>query len=593
MKDDIFIQIKQLEVGRKEMNEILRTEYPRPQFKRTEWMTLNGMWDFSFEQETYDQKICVPFAYESKLSGIEKRDLFEKVWYRRTFTIQKKWRQKHIILHFGAVDYECKVWINNQLATYHIGGQTSFSSDITNLIVSGENELRVWVKDYHKELDIPRGKQFWKKQSESIFYTATTGIWQSVWLEAVSEKYIRQVFITPLFDEKSVKFEYEIENGKGCALEVSITYNDKLVSQTTTFLQKDKSSFTVVLDEAVLGCWNIVEDLAWTPEKPRLFDVEFRLKYGEAFLDIVQSYFGMRKVSIENGRFLLNNRPYYQKLLLDQGYWPDGLLTAPTDNAFVEDIMLAKKMGYNGVRKHQKVEDPRFLYHADRLGFLVWGEIGAGYAYSRRLAADTIQEWINAVIRDYNHPCIVVWTPLNESWGVLEISDNAKQQNFCKALYATTKAIDTTRLVSDNDGWEHVESDLLTIHDYEYDSSILLKRYSSLEQILRTHPGGRPLYIGEGQYHNEPIIISEFGGISFDKDGSEGWGYSVAESEQDFLKRYYEVVSPLLQSENVQGFCYTQLTDVEQEINGILTYDRKPKADLEEIRKITNGDLRK
>lgn len=574
------------------MKEILRTEYPRPQFERTDWMTLNGVWDFSFEQETYDQKICVPFAYEAKLSGIEKRDLHDMVWYRRTFAIPEEWSKKRILLHLGAVDYECRVFLNRQLAICHTGGQTGFSVDITELLVPGENELRVCAKDYHKELDIPRGKQFWKEKSESIFYTATTGIWQSVWLEPVSEKYIRQVFITPLFDEKSVKFEYETEKGRGCILETLITYNGRLASQTTAFLQNEKGSFTVALDEAALGCWNIVEDLAWTPEKPRLFNVEFCLREEGSRFDKVRSYFGMRKVSIENGRFLLNNRPYYQKLLLDQGYWPEGLLTAPSDEAFVEDIMLAKKMGFNGVRKHQKVEDPRFLYHADRLGLLVWGEIGAGYAYSHRLAAATMQEWVNAVIRDYNHPCIVVWTPLNESWGVLEIAENTKQQNFCKALYAATKAIDTTRPVSDNDGWEHIESDLLTIHDYEPDSGVLSKRYSTLEQILKAQPGGRTLYTGGGQYHGEPVIISEFGGISFDKNGTKGWGYSVAESEEEFLKRYYEVVSPLLQSENIQGFCYTQLTDVEQEINGLLTYDRKPKADMEEIRKITEGHFK-
>ncbi|HHV09871.1 MAG TPA: glycoside hydrolase family 2 [Clostridiales bacterium] len=574
------------------MNKILRPEYPRPQFERKAWMSLNGIWDFSFEKEIYDQTICVPFAYESKLSGIGKRDLFETVWYRRYFPVPREWAGKRIILHFGAVDYECKVWVNHQLVTSHVGGQTSFSVDISDYLVPDDNELRICVKDYHKELDIPRGKQFWKEESRSIFYTPTTGIWQSVWLEPVSEKFIRQVFVTPLFDEKSVKFEYETENSIGCTLETKITYEGKLVSETAVLVQKAKGTHTVTLDEAVVGCWNMVEDLAWTPEQPRLFDVEYSLKDTDNLLDEVQSYFGMRKISVENGRFLLNNRPYFQKLLLDQGYWPDGLMTAPSDEDFVNDIILAKKMGFNGVRKHQKVEDPRFLYHADRLGFLVWGEIGAGYAYSRRLVADMMQEWMDTVARDYNHPCIVVWTPLNESWGVSEISQSTEQQHFCRALYAVTKAIDTTRLVVDNDGWEHVESDLLTIHDYESDGEILSKRYAGMEHILNDRPAGRALYVKGGQYHNEPVIISEFGGISFEKNGAKGWGYSNASSEEDFLKRYREVVTPLLQSGNIQGFCYTQLTDVEQEINGLLTYDRKPKADLEEIKRITCGNVK-
>lgn len=571
------------------MNDILRAEYPRPQWKREEWMTLNGIWDFSFEQDVFDQKICVPFAYEAKLSGIDRKKFHDRVWYRRSFTIPEEWKKKHVILHFGAVDYECSVWVNNKHAVSHIGGQIGFYADITDLLVDGTNELVVCAKDYHLELDIPRGKQFWKEESASIFYTATTGIWQSVWLEPVSEKYIKQVFITPLFDEKAVKFEYELENSQGCSLDIIITFEGKLVSKTTTLVQKTKGNITVGIDEAVLGCWNMIEDLAWTPEQPRLFDVEFQLKEQENIIDRVSSYFGMRKISIENGRFLLNNRPYFQRLILDQGYWPEGLMTAPSDEAFIRDIQLAKEMGFNGARKHQKVEDPRFLYHADRLGFLVWGELGSGYNYSRRLATAMMQEWTEVVYRDYNHPCIVAWAPLNESWGVLEIAQQKEQQNFCKALSSVIKAMDTTRLISDNDGWEHVESDLLTIHDYESDRETLLKRYSSLENIIKAQPCQRALYVNGSHYNKEPILVSEFGGISFEKNGTKGWGYSNASSEEDFLRRYADVVTPLLQSEHIQGFCYTQLCDVEQEINGLLTYDRHPKVDMEKIRKITCG----
>ncbi len=570
------------------MNKIRRTEYPRPQFERSEWMTLNGLWDFSFEQEIYDQKICVPFAYESKLSGIGSKDFYNGVWYRRSFCVPDEWKGKNVILHFGAVDYECDIWVNNKHAICHVGGQTSFHTDITQLLEDGENIIKVHARDFHQDLDIPRGKQYWKKESASIFYTATTGIWQSVWMEPVFEHYIKQVLITPLFDEKSVKFEYELENSMDYYLETEIYFKDKLAAKTSVMAQK-KGSYTVKLDEAALGAWNWVEDLAWTPETPRLFDVKYALIKENTVIDKVTSYFGMRKVSIENGKFLLNNRPYYQRLILDQGYWPEGLLTAPSDDAFIQDIMLAKKMGFNGVRKHQKVEDPRFLYHADCLGFLVWGEIGAGYAYSRRLALDTIKEWSDVVLRDYNHPCIVVWTPLNESWGVMEIAQSKEQQNFCKALCALTKALDTTRPVSDNDGWEHVGGDLLTIHDYESQECILEKRYQTVKQILEDQPAGRALYVTGYAYRMEPIIISEFGGISFTKDDSEGWGYSTAHSEEDFLSRLKAVVHPILKSPHVQGFCYTQLTDVEQEINGLVTYERKPKADFQEIYNIICG----
>lgn len=571
------------------MEQTLRAEYPRPQFVRMEWMTLNGMWDFAFDEEVYDKKINVPFTYESELSGIGKREFHEKIWYRRTFEIPKNWKGKRIVLHFGAVDYACQVMINGNNVMHHVGGQSSFSVDITDFLADCENELKLCVEDFHRELDIVRGKQFWKEESESIFYTATMGIWQSVWLEPVSCKRIGKIHITPLLDEKSVRFSYETEQAQKCMLEAAISFKGVEAGNFSVRLNHRRGEFTVKIDEESLGCWNTVEDLAWSPENPRLFDVTFTLREGKIIWDSVQSYFGMRKVSVENGRFLLNNRPYYQKLVLDQGYWPEGLLTAPSDEAFLQDIQIAKEMGFNGVRKHQKVEDPRFLYHADHMGFLVWGEMASGYHYSSRLVEDTVNEWMREIERDYNHPCIVAWTPLNESWGVLEAAHSKEQQNFCKAMYALIKSLDNTRAVIDNDGWEHVETDLLTIHDYESEKEILTKRYRSMERILQEQPAGRMLYVGNGHYRKEPVLVTEFGGISFQKDATEGWGYSAAISEDDFVQRYRNVVQPLLESEYVQGFCYTQLTDVEQEINGLYTYGRKAKVDPERIRKINES----
>lgn len=571
------------------MDQRYREEYPRPQFVRTEWMSLNGIWDFSFDEEVYDKKINVPFVYESKLSGIEKKEFHEEIWYRRTFELPDGWRGKRILLHFGAVDYEAQVMINGNHVMFHVGGQSSFSADITEFLSDGKNELKVHVKDFHRELDIARGKQFWKEEPESIFYTTTMGIWQSVWLEPVADRHIKKIDITPLLDEKSVRFSYETEQYQNCVLKAVISFEGTEAAQFSTKIKNKKGEFTVRIEEEALGCWNTVEDLVWSPEHPRLFDVVFTLEEEGTIWDFVQSYFGMRKVSVENGKFLLNNRPYYQKLLLDQGYWPEGLLTAPSDESFVQDIKIAKEMGFNGVRKHQKVEDPRFLYHADRMGFLVWGEMASGYHYSGRLVEDTVKEWMSEIKRDYNHPCIVAWTALNESWGLLEVAHSEKQQNFCKAMYAFIKSLDSTRVVIDNDGWEHVETDLLTIHDYESKKEVLAKRYSSIERILKEQPAGRALYAGNSHYNNEPIMVTEFGGISFQKDATEGWGYSAAANEEDFVQRYRDVVSPLLASEWIQGFCYTQLTDVEQEINGLYTYDRKAKADPEQIRRINEA----
>lgn len=572
------------------MDSILRQEYPRPQFRRPDWMTLNGMWDFSFDEEIYDRKIRVPFVYEAPLSGIGVHEFHDVIWYRREFPIPREWAGKQILLHIGSVDYVCDVWVNGRHMAHHVGGQTGFCIDITPVIKNNGNQVRVRVQDYPVDLDIPRGKQFWKEESESIFYTASMGIWQSVWLEPVEAVYIEQVLITPLFDEKAVRFDYELNQWQDCTLETEITFQGKTAGKMLVSPVGKKGTFCLQLDEAALGGWNVTEDFAWTPEHPRLFDVEYRLKQRQETVDTVKSYFGMRKVSIASGKFLLNNRPYYQRLILDQGYWPEGLMSAPSDEDYIKDITLIKQMGFNGVRKHQKAEDPRFLYHADRMGLLVWGENASGYVYSRRLAQDLLQEWSRIILRDYNHPSIVAWTPLNESWGVLEIANRPEQQEFCRALAAFTKALDLSRPVSDNDGWEHVDSDLLTIHDYESREEVLKERYASLEQIINAQPAGRPLYTEGSGYHGEPIIVSEFGGISYAVEGAKGWGYSTAGSARDFLERYRNVIEPILKSPHIQGFCYTQLTDIEQEINGLLTYDRAAKVDLEQIRRITSGE---
>lgn len=284
---------------------------------------------------------------------------------------------------------------------------------------------------------------------------------------------------------------------------------------------------------------------------------------------------------------MLNNRPYYQKMLLDQGYWKPSLMTAPTDEDFIKDINACKAMGFNGVRKHQKAEDPRYLYHADRLGLLVWGEFAAAYVYSRKFACRMTSEWMDVIKRDYNHPCIVCWVPLNESWGVDCIMNNAEEQDFSRTMYYLTKSLDQTRCVISNDGWDHTVSDLLTIHDYEGSYSVLKERYSDIDRILQSTPGSRTLYAQGSRYQGEPIIVSEFGGIAYQKSSDEkGWGYTAAASEEDFVKRYRAVVSALLESPHVQGFVYTQICDVEQEINGLMTYEREFKVDPEIIKRI-------
>lgn len=574
------------------MTQIPRNEYPRPDFVREDWLSLNGTWDFSFDDDTFDTKINVPFACESKLSGIGKTGLHHTVWYRRNFTIPSSMDGKNIILHFGAVDYYCRVWVNDVLVAEHEGGQVSFSADVTHAVSYTEaNTVLLQVIDEYSDLEKPRGKQFWEIEPRSIFYSRTTGIWQSVWIESVSAHHLHSVKITPLLDEKAVKFEYILEGGRALSLETQIWFNGTCASKFTVETQSCKGAYTVSLDQPALQAWNFYEDLTWSPENPRLFDVVFRIYDGREVADTVKSYFGMRKVSIEDGVFMLNNRPYYQKLLLDQGYWSDSLLTAPTDDAFVKDINLIKAMGFNGVRKHQKVEDPRFLYHADRLGLLVWGEIGSAYLYSREYANRMYREWADVILRDYNHPCIVAWTPLNESWGIQEVKTNAMQQAHCNAMYFITKSLDNTRPVIDNDGWEHTCGDILTIHDYEASDTVLRERYDNLDTILAFSPGGRNLFLPGWRYKDQPVIVSEFGGISYSANNTDrkSWGYSEIDTEAGFLGRYHAIVDALLHSDLVQGFCYTQLTDIETEANGLLNYDRTPKVPIDEIRKINEG----
>ena len=575
------------------MNQIPRPEYPRPDFQREKWLPLNGEWDFSFDEPIFDQKILVPFACETKLSGIHDTSFHNAVWYRRSFSLPEPRHDRQILLHFGAVDYTCRLWVNNQFIREHTGGQCGFSADITDALnASGENVIVLEARDDPADLEMPRGKQYWKPESESIFYTRTTGIWQSVWLEAVSPMHLCSCRITPLFDERSVRFSYALSAApQHVTLTAEITFRGKTAGAVSVTPTSARGAFDWQIDQSALSAWNYQEDLVWTPEQPNLFDVTFRILEHGCEVDAVQSYFGMRKVSIQNGQFLLNNRPYYQKLVLDQGYWPESLLTAPSDEAFIRDIELTKAMGFNGVRKHQKVEDPRYLYHADRMGLLVWGEIGAAYLYSEQYADRIYREWLDVLRRDYNHPCIVVWTPLNESWGVQEIETDPRQQAHSEAMVAITKSMDTTRLVVDNDGWEHTNGDLLTIHDYSPSGEMLRAHLGSMDAILALRPAQRALFVGRHAYAGQPILLSEFGGVKFvpGTEAQHSWGYCEADSCAAFAGKLRELFDAVRACPLVDGYCYTQLTDVETEQNGLLTYDRTPKLPLETICAILNG----
>jgi beta-galactosidase/beta-glucuronidase len=582
------------------MQHTLRNEYPRPQFVRELWMNLNGAWEFDFDdfdlgeseqwysEHEFTRKIQVPFCFESKLSGIGDPSFHNVVWYRRSFILPEEFKGKRLLLHFGAVDYEAKVWVNGRLAATHEGGQTPFHADITTEVREGGNSIVVRAADYGKDVTLPRGKQYWKEQSEGIFYTRTTGIWQSVWLEPVDPAFIRRIRLTPDIDRNDIELQLFTEGvcqGTRMTVRAAITFEGEPVSEDTFTIQQESVSRKIHLEDFNdhgLGRW-------WTPEKPQLYDLELSLLADGVVTDTVKSYFGMRKVSIEDGALLLNNRPYTMRMVLDQGYFPDGLLTAPSDDDLRRDIELTKEMGFNGARKHQKIEDPRYLYWADRLGLLVWGEMANAFQFSETYVGRVTREWLQAVERDYNHPCIVAWVPINESWGVPNILVDKQQQQHALAMYHMTKSLDPMRPVISNDGWELVKTDLVTIHDYEWRREVLADRYSDRAKALTSRPSRRWLLVPGFEDEGQPVLLTEFGGVSFKHSDWEGWGYSGASDAEDFVKRLTDILEPVQTSRVLQGFCYTQLTDVEQEINGLLTYDRKPKVPLDTIRKLVAG----
>lgn len=578
------------------MTSIPRPEYPRPQFERSSWLNLNGEWNFDFDdqnsglqerwfvQHDFSRRIIVPFAFQSRLSGIGEIDFHDVVWYERSFEVPAAWSGQHVLLHFGAVDYRAWVWVNGVFVTQHEGGHVPFQADITHALQPGSNRITVRVEDSSTDMEQPRGKQYWERESKSIFYTRTTGIWQTVWLEPVSATHLDHFKITPDIDTGQLQLQCVLQGfAPDVQIEAEIALNGKALTTHAYAVEAARSFTTITVDTP--------ENIQlWSPENPTLYDLTLRVRRGNETLDEVNSYFGMRKISVANGQVLLNNQPHYMRLVLDQGYHPDGLLTFPSDEAIKKDAELAKAMGFNGVRKHQKVEEPRYLYHADHLGLLVWGEMANAYHYSETAVERISHEWQEALQRDFNHPSIVAWVPINESWGVPNLKEDSRQIDHLLALYYLVRSIDPTRLVISNDGWEHAQTDLLTIHDYEGKGEILRERYATLESTLQARPANRDLYVGGFAHRGEPILVTEFGGIAYQKDAQQGWGYTTATDEAEFMRRYRDVVDALLASPVVQGFCYTQFTDVEQEINGLLTYDRQPKVDLAIIREITSAE---
>jgi len=578
--------------------------YPRPLMEREEWFNLNGEWEFAIDRQglwqspehvLFDQKITVPFAPETEASGIHDGTFYRAVWYRRTITLPELKCGQRMILHFGAVDYAATVWVNGIFATKHEGGYTPFRVDITDQLKNGGPQMIVIrAEDDPQDLTKPRGKQDWQLEPHSIWYPRTTGIWQTVWAERVSATHMRYVRWTPNVERWEISFETRLEGFRrsDLKLRVRLEANDRVIAEDTYAVINEEVSRKIALSDP--GIDDSRNELLWSPDSPILIRASIELvDPNGTVLDHVRSYTALRSVTVQGDRFVLNGRPLMLRMVLDQGYFNETGLTAPDDNALRRDVELAKAMGFNGVRKHQKIEDPRYLYWADTLGLLVWEEMPSAYRFTRTSIERLTKEWTDAIRRDISHPCIVAWVPFNESWGVPDLPESPAQRHYVQALYHLTKTLDPTRIVIGNDGWESVATDVITIHDYDDKPDRIARRYGKedLPQHLfkRERPGGRLLILSEHAHAGLPIMLTEFGGIAYAEDTDNTWGYSRSRTAEEFAVQYCDLMHVVRQLPMLAGFCYTQFADTYQEANGLLFGDRRPKFALKDIALATRG----
>jgi len=580
-----------------------KKDYPRPQFARKEWENLNGEWNFIFDDNNegevkqyfkyfpINKKIIIPFTYETKLSGIEDENIHYIVWYNKKINIKKEQiENKKILLNFEGSDYKTKIWINGNYIGDNIGAYSRFSFDIEKYVMEGENDITVKVEDSLSK-DQPRGKQRYKKESWKCWYVQTTGIWKTVWLEWISKKYLKGAKITTKSDKVELEIEtnlteQDIETQK-YYIETQISFNGQILNKTREIINSNYQRCEINIVQE-----NIKHNIhKWSINTPDLYDINYKLYYEDKVIDDVDSYFGIREITIKDDKIYLNGEELYLKLILDQGYWKESHLTPPDEECLIKDIESVLAFGYNGIRKHQKIEDERFLYWCDVKGVLVWNEMGNCYNFSDNSLKEFTNEWIRVVKQNYNHPSIITWVPINESWGVPEVSICKKQQNFINSLYYLTKALDDTRPVISNDGWEHTISDIITIHDYKQDEKLLYQEYIDKEMKvlnnLKEYNGKHRLFANGYKYGGQPIIMSEYGGIAINSE--EGWGYGKqVKDEKELIERFNKLTNTIKSIPYISGYCYTQLTDVQQEINGLMNEERKYKVNPSIISDINN-----
>lgn len=555
---------------------IPRPEYPRPQFVRDHWINLNGTWQFLmdmdnrglarnlFQTEQFLREnpceITLPFCPESRLSGIGYTDFIPAVWYRRTVEIGDDCLTGRVILHFGAVDFHTLVWVNGRRAGEHTGGYASFSLDVTKLLYAGENEIILYAEDDNQSRLQPCGKQSITRHSQGCSYTRTTGVWQTVWLEFLPTDYIRHAKITPLVQNEQVLVQLESQGGRTVSAQVCL--NGEIIS---------KGSAPIVGGQAVMML-SIPNPVLWDIGQPNLYDLILTLDTG----DCVKSYFGMRSVDVRTNGLYLNGRPLFMRTILDQGFYPEGICTAPNDADLKHDIELSMELGFNGARFHQRAFEERSLYWADKLGYIIWAESAINPIRTKTEAfPQMLAEWIEIMSRDYNHPCIIGWIPENETYWR---GDTLNRDNQL-TLWQVTKQLDPYRPAIDASGGVHFDTDMFDVHDYNQDPVALRQSLACMTDDPEAYHNPITNEIGRlNQYKGQPYWVSEYGGTFWNPEESDGWGYgNIPQSEEEFAKRYVGLTAVLQENPRICGFCYTQLTDIEQEQNGLYKYDRTRK----------------
>lgn len=563
---------------------IPRNEHPNPNFKRENYKILNGEWEFEFDfgnsgvnremfknSSVFSKKITVPFCVESELSGIGYKDFIPAVWYRKTINITKEQLENRVFIIFGAVDFHAKLFVNEVEAGEHFGGYTSFRIELTKYLKEGENTLTLYVEDDTRSFMQARGKQSEEFYSHGCDYTRTTGIWQTVYLEFVKNDYIKNFKVYPNIENATLTITADLV-GKG-DFKATAFWDGKEVGVAES----------KVLGQTVTVTLNLTEKHLWEVGKGGLYSLT--LNFAD---DEVTSYFGLREVDLSDCVCKINGKPVFQRLILDQGFYPDGIYTAPTKEALKNDILLSMKVGFNGARLHQKIFEPLFLHYCDELGYIVWGEHGNwGLNWTKfeslRYFLLEIEEEIE---RDFNHPSIIGWCPYNETW---EIDRAFQDADVLRIVYRTVKALDKTRPCIDTSGNYHVETDIFDVHDYEQDYKIFKENYDKLFKENELYDR----FPDKQHWNGEPVFMSEYGGIRVVhqdvnvENTKEAWGYgNAARSLEEFYERYDGLTTALIDNPKMLGFCYTQLTDVEQELNGIYYYDRTEKFDAERLYKI-------